>query len=313
MITAVVPLPALARNTAWPGSAASSSSRVVASFNGLRQVPAEEGQDVGYASVAAQALQRRSSRKPVRFAITAQWGAEVAWNTVNVAEKEQVAEQLYKVVVDVSKVKDLKYEKPGQFVQFKVEDSKPAFIAIASAPKLSSSGGLEFLIKYSDGTAGQICGLPKGAAVNMSAVMGKGFNVDRLQPAEDRPAVVLFATGSGISPIRSLVEEGVLQGERSDVRLYYGARTPAHMAYMDKFKEWEAAGIRVIPVMSQPEDCKDWTGHTGYVQAAYASDAPVSNAELAAAVLVGQKAMTEEVIKLLQEQGVSRENILMNF
>jgi hypothetical protein len=36
------------------------------------------------------------------------------------------------------------------------------------------------------------------------------------------------------------------------------------MAYQDKFKEWEASGVVVVPVLSQPDD--DWTGEQGYVQ-----------------------------------------------
>jgi NAD(P)H-flavin reductase len=32
----------------------------------------------------------------------------------------------------------------------------------------------------------------------------------------------------------------------------------------DKFKEWEASGVVVVPVLSQPDD--DWTGEQGYVQ-----------------------------------------------
>lgn len=62
-----------------------------------------------------------------------------------------------------------------------------------------------------------------GAEVLVSAPMGKGFPVDAIPPV-DFPTVLIFATGSGISPIRALIESGALQaGQRKDVRLYYGA------------------------------------------------------------------------------------------
>ena len=45
-------------------------------------------------------------------------------------------------------------------------------------------------------------------------------------PASDVQTVLLFATGSGISPIRAVIESGVLEaGKRKEVRLYYGTRT----------------------------------------------------------------------------------------
>ena len=55
--------------------------------------------------------------------------------------------------------------------------------------------------------------------------------------------MLLFAAGSGISPIRSAIESGALDGK--DCTLYYGARDTTFMAYMDKFDEWEAKGVKV--------------------------------------------------------------------
>lgn len=56
-------------------------------------------------------------------------------------------------------------------------------------------------------------------------MQGKGFPVDAI-PAASFPTVLLFATGSGISPIKAVIESGVLDvAKRSDVRLYYGTRS----------------------------------------------------------------------------------------
>lgn len=32
----------------------------------------------------------------------------------------------------------------------------------------------------------------------------------------------------------------------------------------DKFKEWESSGVKIVPVLSQPDG--NWSGETGYVQ-----------------------------------------------
>lgn len=47
--------------------------------------------------------------------------------------------------------------------------------------------------------------------------------MDRI-PAADFPTVLLFATGTGISPIKALIESGALDGRKS-VRLFYGTQS----------------------------------------------------------------------------------------
>lgn len=63
----------------------------------------------------------------------------------------------------------------------------------------AQAGQLEFLIKAVEGTtAALICDLKVGDEADVSPVMGKGFNMEALQPPEDWSTVIIFATGSGI-------------------------------------------------------------------------------------------------------------------
>ncbi|KAH7571034.1 hypothetical protein JRO89_XS05G0242700 [Xanthoceras sorbifolium] len=119
-------------------------------------------------------------------------------------------------------------------------------------------------------------------------------------PGEERPR-----------PIRSLIESGFSLKERSDVRLYYGARNLKRMAYQDRFKEWESSGVKIVLVLSQPDG--SWSGETGYVQAAFARAKQIYRPEGTGAILCGQKQMTEEVTSILVAEGVSTEKILKNF
>jgi hypothetical protein len=48
-----------------------------------------------------------------------------------------------------------------------------------------------------------------GEEVDVSPVMGKGFQVDKV-PADSFSTLLMFATGSGISPIKALIESGEL-------------------------------------------------------------------------------------------------------
>ncbi|URE42858.1 fruit protein [Musa troglodytarum] len=204
---------------------------------------------------------------------------------------------LFHVSVDVSDAPDLavSYTLPGQYLQLRVPASeKPSFLAIASPPSFASSRGeFQFLVKRVPGsTADLLCELGRGDVVELSAVMGKGFQVERISPPDAFPAVLIFSTGSGISPIRSLIESGFNANERSDVRLYYGARNLQRMAYQDRFKDWESTGVRVIPVLSQPDE--KWSGERGYVQTAFSRTKEILNPLLTGAVLCGHKQMAED-------------------
>ena len=127
-------------------------------------------------------------------------------------------------------------------------DSKPAYMAIASAPAAKGSE-IELLIKNQGPTAELLCSVKEGAtacalarpvfvskllslvlantyqralprssltsssgagdAVDVSPVIGSGFPVDRA-PAEKYPTLVVFATGTGIAPIKALIESSAL-------------------------------------------------------------------------------------------------------
>ncbi|XP_071686579.1 fruit protein pKIWI502 [Rutidosis leptorrhynchoides] len=238
------------------------------------------------------------------------------WTPASLATVKPAAESLFHVSIDVSSSPDLasSYTVAGQYLQVRIPDvEKPSFLAIASPPSVAYTNGVfEFLIKSIAGsTAELLCGLGKGDVVELSPVMGKGFDTNQISPPEEYQSVLIFATGSGISPIRSLIESGFGADKRSDVRLYYGARNLQRMAYQDRFKAWESEGVTVVPVLSQPDD--GWVGESGYVQAAFARAKQLYAPESTGAVLCGQKQMAEEVTSILVGNGVPSEKILKNF
>ncbi|PON73718.1 Phenol hydroxylase reductase [Parasponia andersonii] len=238
------------------------------------------------------------------------------WTPAPLSVVEPAAESLFHVTVDLSDAPDLatSHSRAGQYLQLRVPASeKPSFLAIASPPGLAAAKGVfEFLVKSVAGsTAELLCGLKRGDVVELGPVMGNGFDVDRIQPPEDYPTVLIFATGSGISPIRSLIESGFSASKRSNVRLYYGARNLQRMAYQDRFKDWESSGVSIVPVLSQPSD--NWKGESGYVQAAFRRAKQIFNPNSTGVVLCGQKQMTEEITSILVADGVSSDKILKNF
>ena len=82
------------------------------------------------------------------------------------------------------------------------------------------------------------------------------------------------------------------------------------MAYKEKFVEWEAKGVEVVPVFSQPSS--EFPGRTGYVQTALEEDG-IPIPRNCGALLCGMKGMTEAVTDLLKGSGMFEGRILTNF
>ena len=252
---------------------------------------------------------RRTDGNKQNFLLRAAWGDDVVFATQKVKKNEQLTcagakNDLKLISITCSEEYANKFQKPGQFVQMKLKkDDKAAFIAIASKCD-SKANEMEFLVKYVDGsTAGLVCQTNVGDEVLVSEPMGKGFQIpDDADGAE----VLLFAAGSGISPIKSLLESDKLP-KNSTKTLFYGTRNKEHTAFMSEVSKCSS---KVINAYSEDG--------LGYVQDYFkrmteSGEVKLSNPNRAIAILCGQKEMTEAVIELLVNAGVPRGRCLMNF
>jgi NAD(P)H-flavin reductase len=226
-----------------------------------------------------------------------------AFLPATIAARWQEAEDLVGLRIDVPDAVAASYAVPGQYLQLAVKGHSPAFLAIASAPGVKP---MEFLIKRSDATA-QLTALAVGEHVEVSLAQGHGYPV----AAHKGHDVLLFAVGSGISPIRSLI--GYLAAHRHDyagVTLFYGARTHAHVPYADEAAQWEAAGVQVVRMLSKPEKAVEGFAE-GYVHEAVRVH-PVQPGKTVAFVC-GMPAMVMAVSAELKELGVPAERVFQNF
>lgn len=215
------------------------------------------------------------------------------------------AEDLYGLEVDLTGTTlAWSFEAPGQFVQVRTPKGAIAYLAISSKP---GEPHFEFLVKAGGEAADELLALGEGARFEMTPAMGKGYPVQHHTGRD----VLLFAVGSGISPIRSLI--WYLAGRRSEyqgVTLFFGARTPAHFAYRDELEAWQKEGIDVVRVVSRPEATEGGFVR-GYVQDAVAAH-PIDPAKTVAFVC-GMKGMVEGVASELEKLGVTRDRIFQNY
>lgn len=228
---------------------------------------------------------------------------EINWTNVFVTSTKPAAEGLQLVTLDIGKLAG-DYTKAGQFIQVKANDVKPGFFAIASPPDPNNQGLIELLIKRQGEAAEAICSVAEGGKVDVSHVMGNGFPIDKA-PHETIKELLIFATGSGISPIRSLIESGALEVEkRHAVRLYYGTKNESYTAFKHLIPEWQDMGVTVKHVYSDED--------RGYVQQVFKED-QAPDAARTAVILAGQKDMADTVIQELTQLGVNKDLILTNF
>lgn len=193
---------------------------------------------------------------------------------------------------------------PGQFLIAFPDGTgdgvRQGFFALANTP----GEPVELLIKRQGDVAEAVSALPPGAVLHTTEAQGAGFQV----PAEPLPLVLLVA-GSGLSAVRGLIELEVAAGLPRPVHLFYGAFTPAHLAYAERLAAWTAAGVSVRPVLGTPP--AGWPGAVGFAQHA-AADAGLCRADVIV-VAAGFPQMVEEARAMWAAAGQPAERFCTNW
>jgi NAD(P)H-flavin reductase len=227
------------------------------------------------------------------------------WHPATVAARAPAADDLTDLTLDIGGTPLVgSHLAPGQYIRLRLSEVGESLFAIASPPAPAGTRW-SFLLKSGSPLSDALVDLPLGTRVEVSRPQGRGFPLE-LARGKD---LLLFATGSGISPIRSVIES--LREDRGSfgrVTLYFGARTPSAFAYTEEFHMWEASRIRVVRTVSRP-GASGWQGLTGYVQEHLAEE-PLENA---VAFVCGQSEMVQKVVEALSMRGLPRGAIHLNF
>lgn len=230
---------------------------------------------------------------------------ETGWLAMEVLElKRQTPAMLSLKITPVSEAGRFDFQ-VGQCVKILSPDGREGYFAIASEPEEKEY--LEFLIKDHPGSAAhELCGVRVGDQIKVSPAFGKGYSLEKLKSKD----ALLIGIGSGLSPLRSLLKSMLRREDRfGTITFLYGARTPEDIPFRNDFDLWSKK-IKLQIAVSQPPDSK-WKGFKGRVTHLIPK-LPVQAARTVACIC-GTKAMQEEVTKLLEQAGVSKDNILLNY
>jgi len=79
-----------------------------------------------------------------------------------------------------------------------------------------------------------LCDLPIGAALQVTGPVGDSF----LMPEEHGAPLLMVCTGTGIAPMRAMIQRRMRLGDarREDLMLLFGGRTPEELPYREEFE-----------------------------------------------------------------------------
>jgi ferredoxin-NADP reductase len=134
--------------------------------------------------------------------------------------------------------------------------------SIASAPNGTPS--FQLAVTRVDGGPGStwLHGMEPGQT--LTVVGPQGFFT---RPLDKTGPSLFVATGTGLTPLRSMLLDALARGERRALWVLFGVRREEDLLYRDELDALARAhaNVRVEFVLSRPDE--RWTGRRGYVQA----------------------------------------------
>ena len=205
---------------------------------------------------------------------------------------------------------------PGQFIQvhFDHADGTPArrsySLATIHDHAMGPGEAVEIAVSFVPGGAATALfeALQPGSELQASGPFGKFC----LQPEDRNRRYLLIATGTGVTPYRSMLPLlATAMAERGlEVVLLQGARTPDELLYGDDFRAFADAhpGFRYVPCFSRglPEGAHADARH-GYVQQFLAEFAPDPEGDIA--YLCGNPNMVDACVVELKSAGLGNARI----
>jgi benzoyl-CoA 2,3-dioxygenase component A len=112
-----------------------------------------------------------------------------------------------------------------------------------------------------------LCDLEEGASVRVVGPFGSSF----LLPESSSAKLVLVATGTGIAPMRAMLAQrrATAMATAARAMLFYGARTPGDMAYLDELQQEHGRTLELYTAFSRSADAP--RRHVHEVMAEHAS------------------------------------------
>lgn len=178
-----------------------------------------------------------------------------------VIKNDQVTPDIHIIELELENPTTVPYA-AGQFFEFQVQGGTEVR-AYSAATKYADNNLLQFHIKRIPNGIGSnyMCDLEIGAKVGGSGPYGK------LQLRDRDKDLVFVAGGSGMAPIKALIEEVFSKPFEHEVWFFYGARTEQDLFLIETWLELdqELPNFHFIPALSNLLEDSNWNGERGYI------------------------------------------------
>jgi NAD(P)H-flavin reductase/ferredoxin len=134
------------------------------------------------------------------------------------------------------------------------------------------------------------------------------YGAFRWSDGDDRPTIMV-AGGTGMAPIKALLEEAFALGTRRRILYVYGTRRSEDLYQTETMAEWTARfpNFTFIPALSDEPAQSGWQGARGLVTDILKRE--VRDAFGAEAYLCGPPPMIDAAIPMLEQMGLDRSDI----
>lgn len=156
---------------------------------------------------------------------------------------------------------------PGQHMNVIMPDGSTRSFSMASRPRDNQVDFHVRQVEQGSFTQGRLTHLQAGDALEVELPLGS-FQFH----AQDYRPLLMVATGTGLAPIKAILDSLMGDPDCPPVSFYWGARTAADLYLHDEISTWgdRLYEFNYVPVLSRGD--ADWGGRRGYVQDAVTAD-----------------------------------------
>ena len=187
--------------------------------------------------------------------------------------------------------------KPGQFYEVSVPKYGEAPISVSGI----GEDFVDLTIRRVGRVTEEVFKLYPGDTILLRGPYGNGFDTSLYENGE----VIVVAGGTGVSPVRGVIDALANTADAKDKHVIVGFRSPGDMLFRDDLKRWADQLDLILTVDGAPEG---YEGNIGLVTK-YIPDIPIRDVKTAQAVVVGPPAMMRFSVMGLLQKGFEEKNI----
>lgn len=177
-----------------------------------------------------------------------------------------------------------------------------------SAASRSGSRTLEFHVRlYPNGRIGRLFSSGQLLKGDLLSLRGPYGNFG-LTESEHRPAI-LVAGGTGMAPMKAMLDEAFSRDSKRSVTYFYGARCVENLYQVSTLERWvrDNPAFSFVPALSEEPAGSTWNGKRGLITDVLAQELTNdSNAEI---YLCGPPPMIDAAIEVATRRGVNPSDI----